>query len=138
MLSAELLSVVLSVLLPVSAAEEDVTFPAELLPDAKVFISGRVSAEEDKASKLVCDRIWPFEEVSRQVWIQFETKEAYSRREKEIMDLIRDSDGRDELTIYIKKPRAVKHLGARMSFCADEKMVAEMRAVFGAENVKVV
>ena len=109
-----------------------------LLPDAKVFISGRVSAEEDKASKLVCDRIWPFEEVSRQVWIQFETKEAYSRREKEIMDLIRGSDGRDELTIYIKKPRAVKHLGARMSFCADEKMVAEMRAVFGAENVKVV
>ena len=34
---------------------------AELLDeDAKVFIKGRVSAEDDRPSKLVCERVWAF------------------------------------------------------------------------------
>ena len=38
--------------------------------DAKVFIRGRVSSEDDKASKLICEKIWAFEDLPREIWIQ--------------------------------------------------------------------
>ena len=50
--------------------------------DAKVFIQGRVSAEDDKASKLICENIYPFDMVPRESWLQFETKEGFFWQEK--------------------------------------------------------
>ena len=35
--------------------------------DAKVFVRGRVAAEDDKASKLICEKIVPFEEGKREL-----------------------------------------------------------------------
>ena len=109
-----------------------------LSQDSKIFVQGRVSAEEDKASKLICERIWSFEDVPRRVWVQFETKEKYEAKARGLLDLIRDSDGKDELSVYIRTPKAIKHFGPRMAFAADEGMLFKMREMFGEENVKVV
>lgn len=35
--------------------------------DAKVFIQGRVSAEDDKASKLICEKMYAFEDMPREL-----------------------------------------------------------------------
>ena len=38
---------------------------AMMQTDARVFIQGRVSAEDDKPSKLICEKIFPFAEIGR-------------------------------------------------------------------------
>ena len=57
---------------------EVVVFPKDyeknaalLAEDAKVFVQGRVSVEEDKDGKLICERILPFEKPARKLWIKF-------------------------------------------------------------------
>ena len=42
--------------------------------DQKVFVKGRVSEEEEKASKLICEKIIPFERTKKELWIQFPDK----------------------------------------------------------------
>ena len=105
--------------------------------DAKLFVQGRVSAEDDKASKLICERIWAFEEIPRDIWIQFETKEAFGQKEQELYRIIRSSDGKDQIVIYVKNPRAVKRLGERFSVQASAGLLKNLEDAFGRDNVKV-
>ena len=105
--------------------------------DDKLFVQGRVSAEDDKASKLICERIWAFEEPPRDIWIQFETKEAFGQKEQELYRIIRSSDGKDQIVIYVKNPRAVKRLGERFSVQASAGLLKNLEDAFGRDNVKV-
>ena len=105
--------------------------------DAKLFVQGRVSAEDDKASKLICERVWAFEETPRDIWIQFETKEAFGQKEQELYRIIRSSDGKDQIVIYVKNPRAVKRLGERFSVQASAGLLKNLEDAFGRDNVKV-
>jgi len=106
--------------------------------DEKVFIEGRVSCEEDKNAKLICDKIIPFSEIPRKVWIKFATMDDFAEGEKKLLDAIKDSDGKDGVTIYIESNRAMKNLPKNMSVCADEDLRAKLTALFGEENVKIV
>ncbi|MCC8051869.1 MAG: DNA polymerase III subunit alpha [Clostridiales bacterium] len=38
------------------------TYNQYLTEDNKIFVRGRVSCEDDRPSKLICERIWPFEQ----------------------------------------------------------------------------
>ena len=42
--------------------------------DSKVFVRGRVSEEDDKPSKMICEKIIPFERTKKELWIQFPDK----------------------------------------------------------------
>lgn len=105
--------------------------------DAKVFVQGRVSAEDDKPSKLICERIWAFQEIPRDVWIQFETKEDFAAREQQLYQMTASSDGQDQLVIFVRNPKAVKRLGARYSVDASGELLRSLQEAFGKENVKV-
>ena len=105
--------------------------------DAKVFVQGRVSAEDDKPSKLICERILPFGEIPRDVWIQFETKEEFAKQEQRLYQMIAGSDGNDQLVIYVRNPKAVKRLGVRYSVDASGELLGMLREAFGRENVKI-
>ena len=83
--------------------------------DDKVFIQGRVAAEDEKASKLICEKMVSFDEVPRELWLQFADKDAFLAREQEVYDVLRDSDGQDQVVVYIKSPKAVKRLGKRQN-----------------------
>ena len=106
--------------------------------DAKVFIQGRVSAEDDKASKLICENIYPFDMVPRELWLQFETKEAFLAREEELYEDIKDSDGKDAVVIYIRSPKAVKRLGPSKNVKIDKELLDNLYEKYGRDNVKVV
>ena len=106
--------------------------------DAKVFIQGRVSAEDDKASKLICENIYPFDMVPRELWLQFETKEAFLAREEELYEDIKDSDGKDTVVIYIRSPKAVKRLGPSKNVKIDQELLDNLYEKYGRDNVKVV
>ena len=105
--------------------------------DEKVFIRGRVNNEDDRPSKLICEKIWRFEEVPMELWIQFSDMETYRAREQELFGVLRDSDGSDYVAIYVRNPRSVRKLGENWTVCADESLVARLTSLFGKENVRL-
>ena len=106
--------------------------------DAKVFIKGKVSLGDDEQGKVICDRIIEFSKVPRELWIQFQDKEAYLDKEKELFSLLEESDGNDTVIIYCKTEKAKKILPERWRIHADKALVKRIGLEFGENNVKVV
>lgn len=175
---------------------------AMLLEDAKVFVKGRASLEEDKDGKVLCEQIVSFEEASqggnpfrrrfdggyhnsgRQsssfgnssanggdyqsgsgsgtaagagsapannrtvnnsivkvpdgVWIQFPDVVSFQASQKKLLEAIADSDGSDNVVIYIKQPRTLKILPQNLCVKADDALAEKLFSIFGKENVKFV
>ena len=111
---------------------------AKLAVDNKVFIRGRVAVEDEKDAKLICEQITSFEEITKTVWIKFRTMEEYEKEEKRLYTILRDSDGKDRVTIYIENPKSMKKLPPNMGVRADTVLLQELGTVFGEDNVKVV
>ena len=197
-----------------------------LVEDAKVFIRGRVSLEEDKDGKLICDQIISFEDAqaaraanqplfprnyggrggSRRggsygngsgnggaggyrnagngygqyqndgmnsssmsvgqtgqaagqmqsgqrtqangtpqkkgmpagAWIQFPNMEAYKTREQELLQAIADSDGDDDVVIYLRDIKNIKILPQNLRVKADGALMEKLTLLFGKENVKFI
>ncbi len=108
-----------------------------LTEDAKVFVQGRISVEEDKDGKLICEKIVPFTELKKKVWIKFPNMEAYKAAEAGLMDMLRESEGKDGIVIYIENPKAKKELPPNQNVEADESLVNRLQERFGRENVTV-
>lgn len=109
-----------------------------LTQDAKIFVTGHSQVEDEQDGKLICDRIIPFEELQKELWIQFVSAEEYGRREQVLLEAIRDSDGTDEVVIYAAKEKAVKRLGKNRSICVNPQLTGYLKELFGENNVKVV
>ena len=123
---------------------EIVVFPRDyeknqrlLEEDNKVLIQGRISAEDDRASKLICERVRAFEDVPREVWIQFESSEEYLRESEKLMGILKNMPGKDAVVIFLKDLKAMKRLPASMNVQADEKGVSSLQEFYGTQNVKV-
>ena len=106
--------------------------------DRKVFIKGRVTVEEDKPAKLICQKIVPFDDVPKQLWIQCQTKTEYREKESALFDILGKYDGQHTVLIYLAKERAKKQLpNSRMTDVCPE-LLQELYLLFGEENIKVV
>ena len=106
--------------------------------DSKVFIMGRVAAEDDKASKLICEKIVSFDQVPRELWIQFVDRKQYEQEVAELYDTLRQSDGSDHVVVYLRAEKQMKHLPASRSVEIEDNLLGILREKYGAENVKVV
>ena len=109
-----------------------------LTEDAKIFVVGRVSGEEEKASKLICERIVPFDEARKELWIKFPDPAAYQEKAAELMPILRQSDGQDSVVIYVENPKAMKRLPPSDSVSVDDGLIEQLVSIFGKENVKLV
>ncbi len=174
---------------------EVVVFPRDyeryaglLVEDAKVFIRGRISVEEEKDGKVICEQIVSFEDAmqgkplfterygrqnnynrsndytggGRQpeenaaqraqaskeppkvnklpdgVWIQFANKENFEAMEQKLYETIADSEGNDQVVVFIKEPKSIKVLPPNRNVCANEELISRLNVVFGTENVKII
>lgn len=106
--------------------------------DEKVFIRGRANVEEDKNGKLICESIYSFDDTKRELWLQFETKEAFEEKEQELYTMLRDSDGKDEIVIYISAIKAMKRLPSSHNIRVNDEIVNNLTNFLGKNNVKVV
>lgn len=113
-------------------------FGSLLTEDAKVFLTGRVSGEDERDGKLICEDVLAFEDVPRQLWLQFATKEEYEASKQDMMDIMAASEGRDAVIIYIKEPRMKKQLPSNQNVKADKELLAALSERFGVENVKLI
>jgi DNA polymerase-3 subunit alpha len=107
----------------------------DLTEDAKVFIQGRVSLEEDKDGKLIAQRIIPFDSIPKKLWIRFATKESYLAAEKDLLEIIDRHGGPDSVTVYIESPKARKTFPPGCGVRADAQLITELQEKYGKENV---
>ena len=112
-------------------------YKAYLTNDNKVFITGRVATEDEKNAKLICQRIVPFSEVANVVYVRFADIEEYTQMEEKITNLIRESDGKDTMTVLCKKENVLKNMGRNNSFLADATFISKLKGLVGEENVIV-
>ena len=105
--------------------------------DNKVFILGRVAAEDDKASKLICEKMWLFTEVPRELWVQFSSKEEYQEKEEQLAQALDVSRGTDAVVVFLKAERAMKRLPSGRNISIDSLDMESFCKKFGRENVKV-
>ena len=124
---------------------EVVVFPRDyeknqqyLNEEGKVFIRGRVSEEDEAASKLICEKVIPFEQTKRELWLQYPDKDTYLRQEGELLGLLADSDGQDSVVIYCRKEKAIKRLPANRCVNADKLLLNKMTNYLGESCVKVI
>ncbi len=124
---------------------EVVVFPKDyeknshfLNEDSKVFVKGRVSLDEDKNGKLICERIIPFDEIGKKLWIRFDTMAQYGAANKALMDILKDSDGKDQTIIYVAETKQKKVLPPEYNVKADEALLSKLYEKFGQGNIKVV
>ncbi len=106
--------------------------------DNKVFIKGRVSEEDEKASKLICEKIIPFEQTKKELWIQFPSKAAFLEEEQIVYGYLADSEGEDEVVIYCQAERAVKRLPRNRNISIGQQVLGRLMNHYGEKRVKVV
>lgn len=105
--------------------------------DQKVYIRGRVSASEDQQAKLICERIIPFDELPKEIWIKFDNKDVYMQREVELYRMLEPESGNDRIVIFCAREKAVKRLENRYAVQGDGRVLEMLREAFGGENVKL-
>ena len=71
------------------------------------------------------------------IWIQFSDAADYFAREQELLSAIADSDGNDDVVIYLKDSRSYKLLPPNRRVKADRELEELLGGKFGRENVKI-
>ncbi len=106
--------------------------------EAKLFIQGRVSAEDDKASKLILEKVRSFDDMPRELWIQFDSREDYAKAETGLVDDLMESKGNSTVVIYLKDVKAMKKLPPAYQVHIEDSWLDKMCEKYGSSNVKIV
>ena len=106
--------------------------------DAKVFVEGRVTAEEDRNGKLICEKIISFDEVKRELWLQFPSKSDFEEKESALYGKMMDADGSEHVVIYLAAEKQMKRLPENRNVAITKELLEELENFLGKNNVKVV
>ncbi len=124
---------------------EVVVFPRDyaknqelLHEEAKVFIRGRANVEEERNGKLICERVYLFEDAKRELWVQFADKAEFAAKEEHLYEMLSDSDGRDTVVVYIAAQKVMKRLPVSRNIRIESSLLHTLTKNFGENNVKVV
>lgn len=107
-------------------------------PDGKVFIRGRVSAEEERAAKLICQEIVPFTDISKEVWIKYPNKKCFVENEQMLYSLLSEYDGNDTIVIYCESEKAVKRLPSQRNIQINDEIISKLHETYGKTNIRIV
>ena len=108
-----------------------------LKEDDKVFIRGRASISEEEG-KLICEQVVPFDQVPKEIWVQFEDKEAYFKESEHFMQILKEHKGTNPVVVFCRKEKAIKRLSPSYSVKDDDQFLEVLHAHYGFGNVKVI
>ena len=72
------------------------------------------------------------------MWIKFKNIAEYEDKKALLMEDLKESEGRDQVILYIEETRQMSKLPARQNVEVTPQLLEVLSADFGAENVKVV
>lgn len=105
--------------------------------DAKVFVQGRVSCEDDKPSRLICEKIVPFEEEKKELWIQFADKESFEQQEIRMLNCMKAYEGETAVVAYLAKEKQWKKYPPNRNISLSETLLQSLKERFGEDNIKI-
>ena len=82
-------------------------------------------------------KIVPLDDIPKEIWIKFDSKENYMQREQELYRMLELESGKDRVVIFCAREKAVKRLENRYAVQGDDRVVGMLRKAFGEENVKL-
>jgi DNA polymerase-3 subunit alpha len=106
--------------------------------DNRVFIKGRVQADEDKDAKLICSLMVSFNDVPLDIWIRFKNREEYELSVDELEAIPYDSHGRERLVIYLEEEKNRKIMPHFYSISNNSDVMNRLVEKHGQKNVIVV
>ena len=109
----------------------------KLVEDSKIFVEGRVSSEDEKPSKLICDTITEFSEIPRELWVAFPGKEEWLSTREEFLDLIAESDGIDPVFIYLRNTKSYQRLPGGRRVKISGELLSLLSKMYGNDSVTV-
>jgi DNA polymerase-3 subunit alpha len=104
--------------------------------DAKILVYGRASISETEG-KLILEKLVPFDEVPRNVYIQVENKAAYEESKNRLYDIIDCHSGSDNVIVMLKEEKLMKPLGNQFRMKYDEYSEKELKQQFGEGKVVI-
>ena len=107
-----------------------------LEPDSKIFVYGRASISEDEG-KILLEKVVPFSEVPKKMYLQCMNKEDYQKKESLIYGILDDYPGENSVTICLKEENLRKELGRQFGVNICEAMLKEMKELLGEGKVLV-
>ena len=108
-----------------------------LKEDERLFVTGRVSANDEGDGKLICENILLFDDVPSQLWVRFNNMEAYLKAEGELLATLAMYDGKDTVVIYLSEEKKKKILPKAYSVKADTVLMNKLKEKYGENNVAV-
>ncbi len=113
-------------------------YKAYLSEDSKILIKGKITVEEEKAAKIICQEVIPFDHNPKEVWIKYKDKESFVQDEQSLYEILSQYDGNDQVKIYLECEKAIKQLPKSKSIKAENVLLTKLREIYGEANVKVV
>ena len=104
--------------------------------DSKIFVYGRASISEDEG-KILLEKVVPFSEVPKKMYLQCMNKEDYQKKESLIYGILDDYPGENSVTICLKEENLRKELGRQFGVNICEAMLKEMKELLGEGKVLV-
>ncbi|MBR3040334.1 MAG: DNA polymerase III subunit alpha [Lachnospiraceae bacterium] len=112
-------------------------YASVLNEDEKLFVTGRVSCEENKDSKVIAETIYTFDSAPKTLWVKFANRAEYEEKFPEAEKYLNVSDGRDVVKIYLEEEKLIKALPPSRNVNAeDETLISSLESLLGAGRVK--
>ena len=100
-------------------------------------MQGRVASEDDKPSRLICEKIIPFDLEKKELWIQFADKKVFEAQEVKMLNSMKAYEGDVPVVAYLAKEKQWKKYPANRNVSLSEPLIQSLKNQFGEENVKV-
>ena len=112
-------------------------FKTFIEPDQKIFVRGKVSVEEDKPAKLICQDIITFDQIPQELWIKYKNLEEFQKDEQSLYAILDQFDGNDMVVIYCEMEKCMKKLPKSKSVKADTDLIQRLLTIYSKENVRI-
>lgn len=105
--------------------------------DQRIFVRGKVTVEEEKAAKLICQDIIPFDSIPQEVWIKYPDLAAFQKDEQALYQILDGYDGNDTVIVFCEYEKCLKKLPKSRSVKADKDLIQRLVTKYSEENVKI-
>ncbi len=105
--------------------------------DQKIFVRGKVTVEEEKAAKLICQNIIPFDSIPQELWIKYPNLETFQKDEESLFGILREYDGNDTVVIYCEAEKCMKKLPKSRNIKVNNDLIQRLNTIYSVENVRI-
>ncbi|MCR4650057.1 MAG: DNA polymerase III subunit alpha [Lachnospiraceae bacterium] len=107
-------------------------------PDRPVFVSGRVSTEDEADSKIIVEEVYFFDDLPKNLWLKFDDMDKYNELWTSAYEILRKHRGVDNVNVRVIKENKLRTISkSELGVSADESTVREIEAILGERTAVI-